>query len=93
MPLETWLPIAVSVCMFVIAVMTFRRNANADTSANATERATLSADVRYIRTSVDEIKLENRNIRNDLDDVKVKVAEIDSSVRSAHKRLDDMKKG
>ena len=91
MPIETWLPIVVSGLMFVIALITFIKNSSSDTKANATERATLTADVRYIRTSVDEIKLENRNIRNDLDEVKIKVAEIEASARSAHKRIDDLK--
>lgn len=93
MQLTTWLPIVVSICMFIVALLTLRRNKEADNTANATERATLAADVRYIRTGVDEIKVENRTIRTDLDKLNVKVAEIDASCKSAHKRLDDMKKG
>ena len=93
MQLTTWLPIVVSICMFIVALLTLRRNKDADNTAEATERATLAADVRYIRTGVDEIKVENRTIRTDLDKLNVKVAEIDASCKSAHKRLDDMKKG
>ena len=92
MRVETWLPIAVSICMFIVALLTLRRNKEADNTANATERATLAADVRYIRTGVDEIKVENRTIRTDLDKLNVKVAEIDASCKSAHKRLDDLRK-
>lgn len=93
MQLTTWLPIVVSICMFIVALLTLRRNKEADNTAEATERATLAADVRYIRTGVDEIKVENRTIRTDLDKLNVKVAEIDASCKSAHKRLDDLKKG
>ena len=92
MQLTTWLPIVVSICMFIVALLTLRRNKEADNTAEATERATLAADVRYIRTGVDEIKVENRTIRTDLDKLNVKVAEIDASCKSAHKRLDDMRK-
>ena len=91
MQLTTWLPIVVSICMFIVALLTLRRNKDADNTAEATERATLAADVRYIRTGVDEIKVENRTIRTDLDKLNVKVAEIDASCKSAHKRLDDMR--
>ena len=90
---ETVLPIAVSVGMFVLALLTLRRNTEQDTSAIASERATLNANVQYISGAIDEIKLENRAIRTDLDELKVKVAEIDSATKSAHKRLDDLKKG
>ena len=79
--------------MFIVALITLRRNVNADTATSATERATLTADVRYIRSSVDEIKVENRIIRKDVEELKTKVAEAEASAKSAHKRLDDLKKG
>jgi peptidoglycan hydrolase CwlO-like protein len=50
----------------------------------------MTADVRYIRQSIDEIKLENRAIQKDVTDLKTKVVEVEASVKSAHKRLDDM---
>ena len=90
---STVLPLAISCGMFILALITLRRNQTQDTTATASERATLNANVQYIRSSIDEIKLENRAIRTDLDDLKVKVAEIDSATKSAHKRLDDLKKG
>lgn len=93
MQLTTWLPILVSICMFIVALVTLRRNSKSDTKADATERATLAADVRYIRTGIDEIKVENRAMRTDIDKLNVRVAEIDASCKSAHKRLDDLKKG
>jgi peptidoglycan hydrolase CwlO-like protein len=50
----------------------------------------MTADVRYIRQSIDEIKLENKAIQRDIGDLKAKVVEIDQSTKSAHKRLDDL---
>lgn len=93
MEIVTWLPIVVSVCMFIVALLTLRRNTNADTTANATERATLAADVRYIRSGVDEIKVENRAIRKDVEDLRTKVVSVEASANSAHKRIDDLMKG
>ena len=77
----------------VFTAFSFKRNATHDTEAGATERANMSADIRYIRNSIDEIKLENRGIKKDLDDIKGRVIVVEQSVESAHKRLDDMKKG
>ena len=90
---EAVLPIALSVGMFVLALITLRRNTTQDTAATASERATLNANVLYIRGAIDEIKLENRAIRTDLEELKIKVVEIDSSTKQAHKRLDELKKG
>lgn len=90
----TIVPIFISSIMLLVALLTLRRTNTQDTSASATERATMTADIRYIRSSIDEIKLENRAIQKDVSDLKTKVVEIEASAKSAHKRLDDMvKKG
>jgi peptidoglycan hydrolase CwlO-like protein len=64
-----------------------------DTSTTAAERATMTANIQYIRQSIDEIKLDNRAIKKDLDELQTKVATIDASAKSAHKRIDDLVKG
>ena len=92
MPVETILARVISFSSVIIAGLAFRRNTNHDSSDIVTARATLTADVRYIRDSIDEIKLENKSIQKDLSELKTKVVEIEQSTKSAHKRLDDMKK-
>jgi hypothetical protein len=37
--------------------------------------------------------VDNRKIQSDVGDLKIKVVEIEQSVKSAHKRLDDMQGG
>ena len=93
MQTENIITLVLSFCALLFTALSFRRTQNQDTTASATERATMTADVRYIRSSIDEIKLENRAIQKDVTDLKTKVVEIESSVKSAHKRLDDMQKG
>ena len=93
MSIETIVAIFVPLIALIFTAMTFRRNEHQDTSAAATERATLTADVRYIRSSIDEIKIENRSIQKDVSDLTKKVVEIEASAKSAHKRIDDMQKG
>ena len=87
------LPIAISACALLFTALSFKRNANQDTTASATERATMTADIRYIRNSIDEIKLENKAIQKDVSELSRKVVEIEASTNSAHKRLDDLMKG
>ena len=91
MDIKEMFPYIVSGVSLLLAVLAYKRNDRQDTTADATERATLSADVRYIRSSVDEIKLENRAIKKDVDDLKTKVIEIEASTKSAHRRIDEMK--
>ena len=93
MQLTTIIPLCISGCALLFTALSFRRTTTHDTVDTATQRATLTADVRYIRDSIDEIKLENKSIQKDLLELKTKVAEIDAATKSAHKRLDDMKKG
>lgn len=82
----------VAVIAIIFTILSFRRTANKDLAATAIESANMTADIRYIRNSIDEIKLENRGMKKDIDDIKSRVIVVEQSVESAHKRLDDMKK-
>lgn len=92
MSIETIIAIAVPVIALMFTAMSFRRVANRDTAENATERATMSADIKYIRTSIDDIKVDNRVIKSDISDLQTKVARVEQSVDNAHKRIDDFQK-
>ena len=93
MPTETIISLVLAFCALLFTALSFRRTQNQDTTASATERATMTANIQYIRQSIDEIKLDNRTIKTDLDELKTKVATIDATAKSAHKRIDDMQKG
>ena len=93
MPIETVISIVIALCALLFTALSFRRTSNRDTAETATERATMTADIRYIRSSIDDIKLDNKAIKQDIGDLKTKVVEIEQSTKSAHKRLDDLMKG
>ena len=94
MEATVWIPIALSCIMAIIAIITLAKSNKKDTKEEAEQRAAMTADMKYIRSSIDEIKVDNRVIQKDVGDLKIKVTEIDQSVKSAHKRLDDyIKKG
>ena len=60
MKVVEWVPIVLSCIMAIIAIITLARNGKKDTEADAMQRASMSADVKYIRDSIDDIKVENR---------------------------------
>ena len=93
MPTETIISLAVAVCALLFTALSFRRTQNRDTSESASERATMTADIKYIRDSVDDIKIDNRVIKEDLGALQTKVARVEQSVESAHQRIDDLKGG
>ena len=90
---EVWIPIALSCVMAIIAIVTLARNGKKDTRTDAAEQATMSADIKYIRTSIDDIKVDNRVIKADIGELQTKVARVEQSVEAAHQRIDDLKKG
>lgn len=93
MSIETVVAIAVPLIALAFTAMTFKKNADKDTGATAAERATMNANISYIRTSIDEIKLDNKTIQKDVSELTKKVVEVEASAKSAHKRLDDLMKG
>ena len=93
MSIETIVAKAVPLIALVFTALTFKRNADKDTGATAAERATMTANISYIRSSIDEIKLDNKSIQKDVSDISKKLVEVEASAKSAHKRLDDLMKG
>lgn len=93
MNIETVVAIAVPLIALAFTAMTFKKNSDKDTGATAAERATMNANISYIRTSIDEIKLDNKSIQKDVSELTKKVVEVEASAKSAHKRLDDLMKG
>ena len=91
MSIETIVAIAVPLIALGFTALTFKRNADKDTSDTAAERATMSADIKYIRTSIDDIKVDNRVIKENISELQTKVAKVEQSVENAHKRIDDLK--
>ena len=90
MPIETIISLVIALAALLFTAFSFRRTSYQDNTANATERANMSADIRYIRTAIDDIKVENKAIQRDMNTLQTKVVEIGQSVKSAHKRLDDL---
>ena len=85
--LLTIIPIAVSIAALVYTAVSFRKVANKDTSAMAAAQATMTADIRYIRNAIDDIKLENRAIKKELDDVKARLIRAETNIQAVQDRI------
>ena len=90
MPTETIISLVVAVAALLFTAASFKRTSHQDTSANATERATMTADIKYIRSSVDDIKLENKSIQKDIVEMRERLVSVEQSTKSAHNRLDEL---
>ncbi len=93
MEATVWIPIVLSCIMAIVAIITLAKNTKKDSEKEVEQRASLTADIKYIRDSIDDIRVDNRKIQSDVGDLKLKVVEIEQGVKSAHKRLDDMQGG
>lgn len=93
MDLKDAFPYIVSAVSLLLAFLAYKRNDRQDTSADATERATMTADIRYIRSSVDDIKLENKAMQKDLADIVKRLIIAEESTKRAHQRIDEIVKG
>ena len=93
LPTETIISLVVAIAALLFTALSFKRNEQTDTATSATEQATMTADIRYIRSSVDDIKLENKAIQRDLVDIRERVVAVEQSAKSAHNRIDEIISG
>ena len=93
LPVETVISLVVGICALGFTALSFRRTVNKDTGAAAATLATMTADIRYIRQTIDDVKAANREITADVAALRTKIVEVEQSVKSAHKRIDDIVKG
>ena len=93
MPVETVISLVVGICALGFTALSFRRTVNKDNAGNASQLATMTADIRYIRQTIDDIKSANREITADVANLRTKIAEVAARVENAHKRIDDIVKG
>lgn len=93
MPVETVISLVVGICALGFTALSFRRTVNKDNAGNASQLATMTADIRYIRQTIDDIKSANREITADVANLRTTLAQVAESVESAHRRIDDLMKG
>lgn len=76
----------------VVAVTGIRRNKATDDKKEASEMTTLIVKLENINNGVNEIKADMRNMKMDIQEVRERLAIVEQSTKSAHKRLDEVGK-
>ena len=79
--------LSVSICFF-----TFYFGRKKASSDDGEFRGSLKTDIEYIKRGVDDLRSDNDDIKDDIRSLDHRVTLVESSVKSAQHRLDDMRK-
>lgn len=74
----------------LFGVKNLTRNKTTDDKADATQMATMIVKIDAVGTTVNEIKSDMREFKTEQQYLRDKIIEIESSVKSAHKRIDSI---
>lgn len=88
--LSTLIAIVSTFFAVFFGVRNFARNKTTDDKADATQMATMIVKIDAVGTTVNEIKSDMREFKNEQQFLRDKIIEIESSVKSAHKRIDNI---
>ena len=88
--LHDWLPIGISLMALIFTAVTFIRASHRETGEQAMERATMIADLRYIRQAIEDMKVESKVLKEDMRTMDLRLTSVEASTASAHKRMDEM---
>ncbi len=80
-----------AISAIVAAWVGYGRGAKKDIVKDSRTDGALHQDVEYIKRGVDDIRFEQRAMRKDMTDLTERVAKVEESTKSAHKRIDDIK--
>jgi len=81
-----------SISSVLFAYLAFKRNAKNDTKEIGRESGTVISDLGYIKSSIERIEKRLDNSESKFDGISTRLAKVETSVASAHKRLDDQLK-
>lgn len=80
----------ISLLSLVLACVVLLVNTRKDTRGDAKQEARTEAKLDSITSGVTEIRLDLRSMRDELKDHGLHIAAVESSVKSAHHRLDEL---
>lgn len=75
---------------FVVALITLQRKSNKDIRADTKEEAETKAKLDYISKGVDDIRIDIKAQQRDIQELKERVIKNEASLKSAHKRIDNI---
>ena len=75
---------------FIVALITLQRKSNKDIRADTREEAETKAKLDYISKGVDDIRIDIKAQQRDIQELKERVIKNEASLKSAHKRIDNV---
>ncbi|WP_308780048.1 hypothetical protein [uncultured Clostridium sp.] len=75
---------------FIVALITLQRKSNKDIRADTREEAETKAKLDYISKGVDDIRIDIKAQQRDIQELKERVIKNEASLKSAHKRIDNI---
>ena len=74
----------------VLAVVTFFIGRFSAHQANGEKSGTIASDIGYIKAGIDDLKSELRMVKAELNEMATRLAKVEESTKSAHKRIDEI---
>lgn len=87
MDVKAWIALA-GVCLSVLAFIVGQMSSK---HAQGEKTGSLASDIGYIKAGIDDLKSELRSIKSQLADIETRLAKAEESVKSAHKRIDELR--
>lgn len=84
----TCLTVVSGACAIIFGYAAFRRNQKKDDKDAGNERGTMLTEIGYIKSGVDDIKLEQREQRKTNAEFLERLVDCEASAKQAHKRID-----
>lgn len=75
---------------FVFAYLAFSRNKRKDDEGQGQQLGTITSDLGYVKSGIDDIRAEQREQRNISQSLGERVTKVEESTKQAHKRLDHL---
>ncbi len=76
----------------LVAIITFGISRGKSKYDEGADSGTLKGDIKYIRNSFDDLRLEVKEINRNQTALNERVARVEESAKSAHKRIDTLEK-
>lgn len=84
----TWLSIVSTAGAIIFAYIAFLRNRDKDKAHDAQSGATILTELGYIKSGIDDVKVEQREQRKFNTDFAERIVAVEASAKQAHKRID-----
>ena len=85
--------LAVGACSALVALLAFIRTSRRDNKRDAIEQtqgySEMRGDVKYIRDSIDDLKVDQKVMQKEMSALNLKVVQIEAAANRANERIDE----